>query len=88
MKSTKYQLLKDDFDFACKELKQYRKVIEQQRKQIESLERVKKITDKSYKQLLEQSEKAEILERKYVEVLEQSSDRLGKLIEIQHILDK
>jgi hypothetical protein len=33
MKSTKYQLLQADFDFACKELKQYRELIEELREQ-------------------------------------------------------
>lgn len=35
MKSTKYQLLKADFEFACKELKQYREMIDQLRKEKE-----------------------------------------------------
>ncbi len=38
MKSTKYQLLKDDYDFVCKESKASRVLIQQQRKEIERLE--------------------------------------------------
>lgn len=33
MKSTKYQLLKADYDFVCKELKRYKEMIEQLRKE-------------------------------------------------------
>lgn len=33
MKSTKYQLLKDDYDFACKQLKLYKEKVEQLEKE-------------------------------------------------------
>ena len=35
MKSTKYQLLKDDYDFACRQLKEYRLMIEKLKKEKE-----------------------------------------------------
>lgn len=35
MKSTKYQLLKSDYDFACGQLKEYMKMIKQLRKEKE-----------------------------------------------------
>lgn len=41
--STKYQLLQDDFRFATRQLREYRELIEQQRKEIEQLKR-----DKAY----------------------------------------
>lgn len=42
MKSTKYELMKADYDFCRKELKQYKKIIEQQRREIEELKNEKK----------------------------------------------
>lgn len=40
MKSTKHQLLKSDFDFACEELRQHKKIVKQQQEQIDELVRL------------------------------------------------
>lgn len=46
------------------------------------------LTPKEKEWLIEQAEKVEQLEKNLVKVLEESSNRLEKIIEIQHILDK
>lgn len=40
MKSTKYQVLKSDFDFATKQLKQYKEIIDQQKQELEAYKSV------------------------------------------------
>lgn len=49
MKPTRFQLLKDDYDFVCKQLNEYRKIIEQQREENKKLN----LEIKIYKRLYE-----------------------------------
>jgi hypothetical protein len=49
MKSIKYQLLEADYDFVCKQLSEYREIIEQQREENRKLN----LEIKIYKRLYE-----------------------------------
>lgn len=46
MKSTKYQLLKGEYEFVCDQLKVYKKTVDSQQKEIEHLKFVMRKYDK------------------------------------------
>lgn len=51
MKETKFKLLKDDYDFVCRQLKEYKQMIEQLRKENEQLTSTVEVGRYEYKEL-------------------------------------
>lgn len=51
MKSTKFKLLEDDYDFVCRQLKEYKQMIEQLRKENKQLVSTVEVGRHEYKEL-------------------------------------
>lgn len=51
MKSTKFKLLKDDYDFVCRQLKEYKQMIDQLKKENKQLTLTVEVDRHEYKEL-------------------------------------
>lgn len=81
MKSTKYQLLQSDFDFACKQLKEYRLLIEDLRKENDLL----KTEIKDWERI--SNKQVEHLTRNGKEIMELTDEHFDTLVYLSTLND-